>query len=335
MRKCVYVWVLACAACSSPEQQAPIVVKQTGGAAGSGGEAGFAGSGGSGIAGSAGTIAIDPPSDGGSARARKSCHPPPGFTQTEIGGYQARPTALERRWRDAGVETGNESCGNVLLGVVRDFRGQKRAERTPGLRRSALRQRHHAQSRVRDARHRPEAGLRLAVRRGPREPGTDLPVWSGDDDPERTSTNGIATRPNVNQPFIVHLWFAPQPNGLFTFQSLFFFPLDNAGFGNSGNRKGRRTAQLQLHDRAPHALPVQRRRDLPVRGRRRRVGVHQRPARRRPRRPSPESDWLVDLDASAQPARDREPATSTTSTCFTPSDTRPSRRSASTRTSRS
>jgi fibro-slime domain-containing protein len=37
----------------------------------------------------------------------------------------------------------------------------------------------------------------------------------------------------VNQPFIVRLYFAPQPGGLFTFQSSNFFPLDGAGFGNN------------------------------------------------------------------------------------------------------
>src|SRR5262249_43414519 len=39
---------------------------------------------------------------------------------------------------------------------------------------------------------------------------------------------------NVNQPYFLELWLAPQPGGLFTFQSLFFFPLDGAGWGNSG-----------------------------------------------------------------------------------------------------
>ena len=38
----------------------------------------------------------------------------------------------------------------------------------------------------------------------------------------------------VNKPFLVNIWFAPQGNGLFTFQSKFYFPVDNAGWGNSG-----------------------------------------------------------------------------------------------------
>jgi fibro-slime domain-containing protein len=40
--------------------------------------------------------------------------------------------------------------------------------------------------------------------------------------------------PGVNLPFLVRLWFEPQPGGLFRFQSFFYYPLDNAGFGNSG-----------------------------------------------------------------------------------------------------
>lgn len=39
--------------------------------------------------------------------------------------------------------------------------------------------------------------------------------------------------PGVNLPYAVYLYLAPQPGGLFTFQSLEYFPLDNAGFGNS------------------------------------------------------------------------------------------------------
>src|SRR5262249_3499322 len=39
--------------------------------------------------------------------------------------------------------------------------------------------------------------------------------------------------PNVNLAFVLYLRFSPNGN-IFTFQSLFYFPLDNMGFGNSG-----------------------------------------------------------------------------------------------------
>ena len=40
--------------------------------------------------------------------------------------------------------------------------------------------------------------------------------------------------PNINLPFLISLYLAPQAAGVFTFQSLHYFPLDNAGYGNSG-----------------------------------------------------------------------------------------------------
>jgi fibro-slime domain-containing protein len=39
--------------------------------------------------------------------------------------------------------------------------------------------------------------------------------------------------PNVNKPHVVKLWFAPQAAGLFTFQSLYFFPMDGGGWMDS------------------------------------------------------------------------------------------------------
>ncbi len=40
---------------------------------------------------------------------------------------------------------------------------------------------------------------------------------------------------NVNDPYLVYLEFVPNPTtpGVYTFQSTAFFPLDNAGFGNT------------------------------------------------------------------------------------------------------
>jgi fibro-slime domain-containing protein len=38
---------------------------------------------------------------------------------------------------------------------------------------------------------------------------------------------------NVNKPYLVYFQFAPNGNK-YSFESLFFFPLDNAGWGNSG-----------------------------------------------------------------------------------------------------
>jgi fibro-slime domain-containing protein len=37
----------------------------------------------------------------------------------------------------------------------------------------------------------------------------------------------------VNKPYILYFYFQPEAGGLFSFQSTAFFPLDNAGWGNT------------------------------------------------------------------------------------------------------
>ena len=160
---------------------------------------------------------------------------PPGFTQAEIGGYQLGPP-LAGGAADAGAGAGNESCGNVLLGVVRDFKGRSE----PG---------GHLDFEG------PLYGNDITYELVSAALGTDQkPVYAsrceeGRASPPPTCPFGPETTtqanfdqwyrytPNVNQPFIVYMWFAPQGGGVFTFQSLFFYPLDNAGFGNSGTGK--------------------------------------------------------------------------------------------------
>jgi fibro-slime domain-containing protein len=70
------------------------------------------------------------------------------------------------------------------------------------------------------------------VRGGPSKPRAHCPFG-----PETTTQANFDEwyryTPDVNQPFLVKLYFAPQPDGLFRFQSLTFFPVDNAGWGNT------------------------------------------------------------------------------------------------------
>ena len=109
---------LASLACNASTGDGPGSFVGTGGSAGTGGRAGTGGGAGSGGAGGL----IVPDTDGG---GDPDADPivrtlPQGFTQTEIGGYQLGPS-LVGGGADAGSGTGNESCGNVLLGVVRDL----------------------------------------------------------------------------------------------------------------------------------------------------------------------------------------------------------------------
>jgi fibro-slime domain-containing protein len=138
---------------------------------------------------------------------------------------------------DAGA-AGNatQACGNILLGVVRDFKGRNEAGGHPDF-------------------EGPLYGNDITLNLVAAALGSDQkPVYASACEegqaghtptcpfgPQTTTKNNFDQWyryvANVNQPFLVHLWFAPQSDGLFTFQSLFFFPLDGAGWGNSGTGK--------------------------------------------------------------------------------------------------
>jgi fibro-slime domain-containing protein len=256
MRKCLYVWVLACAAagCSTPERQAPIIVKQTGGAAGTagdGGVSGVGGLGGVGGGGTAGTIAVDPPRDGGARDAEIITTLPPGFVQTEIGGYKLG-APLDSVGMDAGSGEENGACGNVLLGVLRDFKGRSEAGGHPDFEGPLYGNdiTLNLVSTTLGSDQKPEYASMC-------EEGRASPAPTCPFGPETTTRTNFDQwyrfTENVNKPFLVHLWFAPQSNGVFTFQSLFFFPLDGAGWGNSGNDKQGRSRNFsfttELHTR--------------------------------------------------------------------------------------
>ena len=153
---------------------------------------------------------------------------PPGFTQTEFGGYKLgaafngdTPPPV-----DAGT-TGSDGCGTTILGVVRDFQGFdvgghpdfqhfSGSQPTPGLVQNNL-----------GADQKPVyTGICEASQTGPCPYGQQTTSKSAFDQWYRYAAN-------VNKPYIVYL--SLQPNGnVLTFQSDLFFPLDNAGFGNSG-----------------------------------------------------------------------------------------------------
>jgi fibro-slime domain-containing protein len=236
MRKCVWMLVLSCGACgdsgppirdtSGMEDSGGIVI--TGGAGGEGGAAGTGGAGG------AGAILTPPDSGGLTVDSGIITSLPPGFTATEVGGYRLGIPLGDGS--DAGVATGNSTCGNLLFGVLRDFRGRNESGGHPDF-------------------EGPLYGMAVTPKLvAPELDPTQKPVYASMCEEGRASPaptcpfNAQTTTQarfdewyrftaNVNQPYLLHLWFAPQPNGLFTFQSLFFYPLDNAGWGNSGTGK--------------------------------------------------------------------------------------------------
>jgi fibro-slime domain-containing protein len=160
---------------------------------------------------------------------------PPGFTKTEVGGYLLG--AAIANGVDAGGfgggGTGNDNCGNILLGVVRDFKGRNEPgghpdfegplfgnDITPGLVATTI-----------DVDQKPLYASQCEE--GHPSPAPTCP-FGAETTTKANFNQWYRYTPNVNQPYLLNMYFAPLGNGLFRFQSLFFYPVDNAGWGNSG-----------------------------------------------------------------------------------------------------
>ena len=156
---------------------------------------------------------------------------PAGFTQTDIGGYQLGAAIVAGAgapgMSNGGAMSGN--CGNILLGVTRDFRDADEAMGHPDFNANI-------------------AGNDVTPKLVSDTLGTDqTPVYTskceiGNPGPKATCPYGAQTTsaanfaqwyhdtPGVNDPYLISIYLAPQAGGLFTFQSLHYFPVDGAGF---------------------------------------------------------------------------------------------------------
>ncbi|HXK19424.1 MAG TPA: fibro-slime domain-containing protein [Polyangiaceae bacterium] len=195
---------------------------------------------------------------------------PPGFHQTEIGGYKlGDPIApgsvgtggapggggsfgaggtfgASGSFGAGGAPSGNSGasgssgasgagggsmgdCGNVMLAVVRDFKNGKEGgnpdfeamiqggDVTPGLVSTTL-----------GMDQKPVYASLCEIGHPGAKP---MPCPFG----AQTTTQAnfdqwYRDTPNINAPYLISFWFAPQAGGLFTFQSLNYFPVDGAGF---------------------------------------------------------------------------------------------------------
>jgi fibro-slime domain-containing protein len=159
---------------------------------------------------------------------------PPDFTPTDVGGFQlGDPLSAP----DGGVlppPANSGTCGNILLGVVRDFVGGNGAGQNPDF-----------EGRL--------YGMNVTTGLVASLLGTDQkPVYASKCQPDTFAAAGSTVcpfqaetttqadfdewyryTPGKNLPYVLRFFFAPQANGLFTFNSSLFFPLDNAGFGNT------------------------------------------------------------------------------------------------------
>jgi fibro-slime domain-containing protein len=255
MRKALHAWILVATACTSDaaDRASSFATSGTDGTTGAtGGSAGTStsstattgtstttGAGGTGIVVAPRDVDASVSNDAGDAGIGRDVEIittlPPGFMAAQIGGFKLGAALGDGSDAGAAVDAGvgaNENCGNILTGVVRDFKSRvfemghpdfeapwSGANVTRGL-----------------------VGMMLGADQKPVyasqcEEGHPMPApicpFAVQTTTQANFDQWYRYTPDVNKPYLVDLWFAPQPNGLFTFQSTLFFPLDNAGWGNT------------------------------------------------------------------------------------------------------
>jgi fibro-slime domain-containing protein len=206
--------------CSTKSMGSPIARRITD-AQGGGSGAGQTAGGGDGLG---GTLSLNVPDGGepdGMASGGASALPPgtlpPDFTMTDVGGYKLGDPIPTDGTGGASAGTGGQGgassgCGTTILAVIRDFKADGSTFEGP------------------------IGGDPMVV----------LPMLGSDRKPVYAKTGASSTiagpeifntffhdTPGVNLPFVLYMFFAPS-NGVTSFQSSAFFPLDNQGFGNDG-----------------------------------------------------------------------------------------------------
>ncbi|MEO7036845.1 MAG: fibro-slime domain-containing protein [Polyangiaceae bacterium] len=176
---------------------------------------------------------------------------PSGFTSADSGGYKlGAPITTTGLGEGGGAGDANDSpmdttCGNILLGVVRDFRGANEADGhpdfeailttvvTPRLVASAL-----GMDRKPVYASHCEVGATLDKKQCPQ--GAVTTTQANFDEWYRDTAG-------VNLPYVLYFYFKPEANGMFLFESSNFFPLDNAGFGNTPGYPHNYSFTSELH----------------------------------------------------------------------------------------
>lgn len=169
---------------------------------------------------------------GGSADAGpRPLAPPKNIVPTEHGGYALGEPLTGDGMPQASTAQNGAPCSTVI-GVVRDFRGIKEANGHPDFEAFGG--------------STPTLGLVSPTLGTDKKPvysslceSTLLGGAAGCPYGQMTTTKSFFDEwyrfaPNMNQPFVLYLQFAPNGD-VFTFQSNFYFPLDGAGYGLSGD----------------------------------------------------------------------------------------------------
>jgi len=174
---------------------------------------------------------------------------PPDFVMADVGGYKLGAPILPG---DAGsgtpgesADAGDNTCGNILLGVARDFRGANEAGGHPDF--EAFLSTQATPHLVADA---------LGDNRKPAyashcEFGTNIDPTVCPNGAQTTTESNFnqwyRNTEGVNLPYLLYFYFHPEDNGLFLFQSAQFFPLDGAGFGNTPQQAHNYSFTSELH----------------------------------------------------------------------------------------
>lgn len=154
---------------------------------------------------------------------------PPGFTKAELGAFKlGDPFEGDQPPPSAKSDLGSE-CANTILAVVRDFNG---ASDPNG----------HGDFEVFSGKGVTKTLVdeRLGDDRKPKYTGncgqgrmTAACLYGQQTTTEAAFNQWYRYAPNVNVPYVLYLSLEPN-NGVLTFQSHMYFPLDGAGLGNQG-----------------------------------------------------------------------------------------------------
>lgn len=236
--------LLSLAACSGKDATPGSTVAP--GAGGGGGAVGGAGAAGTapsagGTSASGGTLSLGGLETGGSGGAPETAGTsavivetlPPGFTGTELGGFELGDPIMDGAAGGMGP-IDNGACGNILLGVVRDFRGADEPDGhpdfeakiagsgvTPGLVKEQL-----------GADQKPVYASRCELGAAMLDLATC--PYDAQTTTEASFDQWYRNTDKVNAPYLISIFLEPQPDGLFSFESLHYFPVDDAGFKSTG-----------------------------------------------------------------------------------------------------
>jgi fibro-slime domain-containing protein len=225
--------LVATAACGS-ESEGALSGPGKGGASNGAGGAGGAAAAGAGSGGFGGIVVSMP--DGGYAGGT-TVRPdgggivgpvPADFTKTEAGGYKLGPAITGAGTTDTGIDNAS-GCG-MIAGVVRDVKGNNETSGHPDFERfsgSSATTGLVATALGADLKPVYTSMCEMANVSGPACPNKQQTTGKANYDQWYRATDG------VNKPYLVYFMFQTQPDGVITFDSQHFFPLDGAGFMSS------------------------------------------------------------------------------------------------------